>query len=437
MKSRARLYHVRAWLFNGVLCALCACGEKAPSPPGEPPCPDTLDAPDPLPRVSAEQETLDYWLAHTPDLDRVLLGVDDVAALPRSPARFDLATEPDAGSVTESVRARFDDLRPKLEDGRLVRESGRAFERGALDALNVPPARGLVGELRIATEPIALRCTPIREAFFTIPVETAFDRNLCSTIAPMEPVELLAPWPNGTMLVRTAYVFGWIDATDGLSPEIEDRARWLGPPSVFARVPFDACDTRVPAGARLPLIDGERIVVARRADFCEAPLSPNTVSTWAPLTRRELLVTAFSHLDRPYRWGDFDCSSFLMTVFSRFGIELPRNSADQASSATETIDLASLDPGAKADRIEAAHREGVVLLELPGHIMLYLGRTDAGPMVLHALADYREPCRAGETTRRVRRVTVSDLRLGEGSSRGSLLERVRRAAVFSRARGGS
>jgi hypothetical protein len=429
-----------------------------------------LDAPDPLPRVSAEQETLDYWLAHTPDLDRVLLGVDDVAALPRSPARFDLATELDAGSVTGSVRARFDDLRPKLEDGRLVRESGRPFERAALDALNVPPSRGLVGRLRIAIEPIALRCTPIREPYFTVPVDAAFDRNLCSTIAPMEPVELLAPWPNGTMLVRTRYAFGWIDSTavsrsgtgsaepsdgerapgdshspgrgDGapseaaaLSPDAE-RARWLGPPSVYARAPFAACDTTIPAGSRLPLLDGERIVVARRADFCEAPLPASAVSTWAALTRRELLVTAFAHLDRPYRWGDLDCSSFLLTVFSRFGIELPRNSADQASSGTEAIDLASLDPAAKADRIEAAHRDGIVLLELAGHIMLYLGRADGAPMVIHALADYRERCGPGETTRLVRRVAVSDLRLGEGSSRGSLLERVRRAAVFTRARDG-
>jgi hypothetical protein len=419
--------------------------------------------------VRAEHESLDYWLAHTPDLDRVLLGVDDVAALPRSPARSELTEPLDSTAVRESVRARFDDLRPKLEDGRLQRENGSSFERAALDALHVPADRGLVAQLRIATEPIALRCTPVREPFFTAPIEAAlsegaapprpvecdspgphspslgcaepaslrgaaFDRNLCSTIAPMEPVELLMPWPNGTMLVRTPYVFGWIDATGALSPPVEDRARWLGPPSVFARAPIDACDTRVPAGARLPLLDGERIVVARRADFCEAPRPSSAVSTWAPLTRRELLVTAFAYLDRPYRWGDFDCSSFLMAVFSRFGIELPRNSADQAAMG-RPIELASLDPGAKADRIDAAHRDGIVLLELPGHVMLYLGRTDAGPMVLHALADYRDRCGPGETTRLVRRVAVSDLRLGEGTSRGSLLERVRRAAVFSRAPG--
>jgi hypothetical protein len=64
--------------------------------------------------------------------------------------------------------------------------------------------------------------------------------------------------------------------------------------------------------------------------------------------------------------------------------------------------------------------------------MIYLGTNEAGaPMVIHALAEYARPCAGGgETIVDVGRVVVSDLSLGRGSSRRSLLERLTTLSVF-------
>ena len=79
-----------------------------------------------------------------------------------------------------------------------------------------------------------------------------------------------------------------------------------------------------------------------------------------------------------------------------------------------------------------------MLLHFPGHIMLYLGRDAGGrPYAIHSFSEYVEPCDAEgdegeplETIRRVDRVAVSDLSLGEGSSRDDFLARVTQVVVL-------
>ncbi|MFW6087449.1 MAG: hypothetical protein ACODAG_09605, partial [Myxococcota bacterium] len=123
-----------------------------------------------------------------------------------------------------------------------------------------------------------------------------------------------------------------------------------------------------------------------------------------------------------------------LDVFADFGIELPRHSGRQARAGTFAVDVADLDnEREKLQVIESAAQKGVTLLHFPGHIMLYLGRTEGGrPMALHSFSEYLVPCDDArgpdgeplETLRRVDRVTVSDLELGRGSSRTSFIERI-------------
>lgn len=63
----------------------------------------------------------------------------------------------------------------------------------------------------------------------------------------------------------------------------------------------------------------------------------------------QILQTAAEHLGTPYRYGGsspggFDCSGFVMYVFSQYGIDLPRSASDQASVGTH-IDKKDLKPG--------------------------------------------------------------------------------------------
>ncbi len=163
-----------------------------------------------------------------------------------------------------------------------------------------------------------------------------------------------------------------------------------------------------------------RAFIARR-DVSEGYLS---------YTPRTAITQAFKLLDAPYGWGDLDggqdCSRFIRMVFATMGFDLPRNSAGQARAGLSIaeFDESSL-PSQKAAVIESRGCGGIALLYLKGHVMLYLGSVEGRSYVIHATSGYRERKGAHEVFLPLGRVVVSDLSLGEGTARGSLLERIR------------
>jgi hypothetical protein len=153
------------------------------------------------------------------------------------------------------------------------------------------------------------------------------------------------------------------------------------------------------------------------------------------LTRRELFTRAFAAIGDPYGWGGKDgardCSQFLLDLFAGFGVPLGRHSSVQAGQGTETIDVAGWSEADKLAAIDAASQRGAVLLYMPGHVMLDVGRAGDRRFSISAIAEYVVPCDGGgETLYRLDRVAVTDLELGRGSSRGAFIERITRIAVF-------
>jgi hypothetical protein len=432
-------------------------------------CPSTAPAPAILPHVEAKHRTLAYWLGRASalgDPDAPLLTTEDVADHNRGlrsdeagsrVLAIDLGAPVPDDVLLAEVNERLSYMRGRAEAGELVDAEGERITGDALAALGpveaLPPRRP---ERRVALAPTPLHCGPRVEGLFTKPVDRAFDRNLCSTARAQEVVEILAAWPNGTKLARTRYAMGFVEADAPLSapiPEALAPALLRGPRAelVAAReVPLEGGgEVALPAGTFLPPAevegaDAPNVFVLATADgFRKSAALPAdaTIATARPLTRRALLTEAFRYLGSPYGWGDRggarDCSRFLLDVFTSFGLELPRHSGRQAASGTFVIDVAEVgDPHEKQLLLASAARSGIVLLHFPGHIMLYLGETEAGvPMAIHAFSEYLEPCDGeggGETLRRVDRVEVSDLTLGEGTSRKSFLERLTKIVVLGR-----
>jgi hypothetical protein len=379
-------------------------------------CPATAPAPDPLPGVEPRHRTLAYWLERFADrygdLDESLLGEDAIHlhntalrhhVLEDEPVgQLDLLAPVDVDRVARAVGGRLEALHERLASGTYVDADGRRLEGKALARFaprEVPPLRP---SLHVATTATPLRCGPSLDGFYKPNLDLDFDRNACSTVHEGEPVQVLADWGGGVKLARTPYVLGWIAADAPLSAPLTDE---------------------------------------RAAQVLEG--------TARPLTRRALLEEAFGLLDGAYGWGGHrngrDCSRFVLDVLGAFGIRLPRNSARQARAGTFAVDVSSVeDEQEKLRIIEAAADKGAVLLHFPGHIMMYLGRTEAGrPMAIHSFSEYVEPCEGTrgpegdplEILRRVDRVTVSDLELGRGSSRTSFIERVTRVVVIGQGPG--
>ena len=134
-----------------------------------------------------------------------------------------------------------------------------------------------------------------------------------------------------------------------------------------------------------------------------------------------------------------------MDTFGALGLALPRHSRAQAFAGTFRVNIEPVEN--ERERLllmDAVARRGIVLLHFPGHIMLYLGRTEDGqPMALHAFAEYMRLCDAAEQKRTGRtetlmmvdRLTVSNLELGRGSSRRSFLERITHLTVLGQSAG--
>jgi hypothetical protein len=149
---------------------------------------------------------------------------------------------------------------------------------------------------------------------------------------------------------------------------------------------------------------------------------------YLPYTPRVIYTQAFAMLNQPYGWGGMygeqDCSAFMDEVFATVGIVLPRDSKDQAKvgKVASVFDIKN----SNEQKLQALKEVlgASALLPMKGHIMLYLGMVEGNSYAIHAIWGYRERKGTQDIVRVINRVTVSDLSLGEGSNKGSLLERL-------------
>jgi hypothetical protein len=429
-------------------------------------CPATAPAAAPLPDVASEHRTAAWWIERTrawADPDEQLLSPERLAdhdralRLPvdgRVLGRTDLLAPVDRAAIRAETNGRLASLRGELERGEYVDVRGRRFGERELERLaerDEPPELRL--EWRVALEPLEVRCGPTVSGFYTSPPDPEFDRNVCSSLRPQEPVQLLAEWDAELWLVRTSTVLGWLPRDAALSPPVPADRR-----EVLVRAPRvrvaagvvvrsdDGATFEVPARVALapaPEPEGGVLFADRSGFHAGAPEGSAVESLRRPLTRRALLEEAFARLDEPYGWGGrgggLDCSGFVQEVLASFDLVVPRYSGHQARAGTFSIEVAEgADEATRLQLLDTAARHGVVLLQFPGHILLYLGRTPAGtPMAIHSFSEFMDPCGGStpdgaprETLRRVDRVDVSTLELGRGSSRGSFLERLTRITVI-------
>lgn len=191
-------------------------------------------------------------------------------------------------------------------------------------------------------------------------------------------------------------------------------------------------------GTRLPFTqdeEGRRIVQMPTFDQDHKLLIVNGFvnsdefhTGYLPYTPQNVLTQAFKMINQPYGWGgkygEQDCSAFLVEVFSTVGIILPRDSKNQSQVGKI---LAELKPNLKEDERLKSFEEaagGITVLSMKGHIMLYLGSVNKRPFAIHSVWAYREREGNKDVPKVINRVVVSDLSLGEGSLKGSLLKRL-------------
>lgn len=113
----------------------------------------------------------------------------------------------------------------------------------------------------------------------------------------------------------------------------------------------------------------------------------DTIAGYLPLTPRNLITQAFKFLGERYGWGHSydgrDCLGFVSDVYRSFGVQMPRNTGDQAGSPALEHRLFT-DADSHAVRLQAAmHLQLGDLVYIPGHVMMVLGQWQGQPWVIH------------------------------------------------------
>lgn len=378
------------------------------------------------------------WVGRLADPDTVLLDAAATVALNERIARLDPSMHDirHLPTTLSQEQAKAWILQRSARPTRaLVDADGHAIDSGKLDAImaNVAidtlPAQ-VTPRYGMALRRTALRTFPTDLRVFSHVGDTDIDRFQESSLFPGDPLVVVhasqdAQW---VFVVSSTYA-AWVHAEDVALGEANQ---------VFAHVdatpyrvitgakPLTVYSPEAPALSELQLDMGTRVPLdtslppdqpvngqspytswvlslperdaSGRLSFRAALLQRNQDSSpaYLPLTRANIIRQAFKFLGERYGWGHAyngrDCSGFVADVYRSMGVQMPRNTGDQATSPGMTHTLYTAKDSHDA-RVKAAMALDVGdLVYIPGHVLMVIGKIDGKPYVIHDVSgiSYRQ-----------------------------------------------
>ena len=416
-----------------------------------------LAAPQTLAGVTNAMTTPGYWIARHPAPDALIMNERQIAAFNLNSIKQGLVEdfrEPPAIIPGNKISA----LLQKISDD----FKKHTYYNSKNETVDPAFIAGFDREAAAISEKVAVRygcivrntdqrLLPTADTLYLQPGDFDFDQNQNSRLAIGEPVLILArSRDHNWLFVKGRISQGWVK-TDAIATMSRDlflsrvnSKRTLVVLSARADLFADRKMTQHLTSVRMGSLlafkqvhpDAWEIEIPTRntdgaVAFTAAFLAKTDANTgFLPYTPRTIFRQAFRLLDAPYGWGDAneaqDCSRFIQMIYACVGITLPRNSSEQGKTATPIAGLTPETPENTKQALILEHATGAAtLFLLPGHIMLYLGSNAGQPYVMHATWAYRDKSETGEDRiRLIGKVAISDLSLGTGSTKGSLLQRL-------------
>lgn len=268
------------------------------------------------------------------------------------------------------------------------------------------PSRGFKGiTVRNTDMRVLPTIEPVFHEFSRAGEGFPFDYNQNTALAANTPVFITHASKNSAwLLAESSFAYGWVPAAD------------VARVDEFFADQFQTGTYAVPLKDNLPVRDRDGIyrfdarigtllpVCSHNGDSIEVFLAVSDrkqrsvpVTTRlsfedfaifpAPLTPKLAAEIGGRLLGQSYGWGGLygnrDCSATTRDILASFGIWLPRNSSKQAEHG-QVIDLKGLPADQKNEIILEQGVPFLTLLNMPGHVMLYIGEYKGRAAALHS-----------------------------------------------------
>ena len=379
--------------------------------------------------LSAEKQTVDYWLTRTTNADQILLPAATIQDLNRrllasEPGMADWRTWPNRVPAV-AIRQRIEAL-SKRPSAALFKTASASISSEDIDAWmdnldlgNIQDADDRLFGMIVKRS--ALRRFPTDQRAFDSKGGIDIDRLQESAVFPGTPVAVLHESKDRQWLfIQSENYAAWVKADAvGLAARQVVMAHAQKQPRRYVtgsqiRTVFQPDSTQVSEqvldmGSSLPLrtdwplskpVNGQGSLGAWIVDF---PLrldngllhfkpvllarSTDTADTPLAATRGNLIRQSFKFIGERYGWGhDYngrDCSGFVSEIYRSLGVILPRNTGEQQRTQNyrRIAFTPQMTPAQRLDQIRALRIGDLVFI--PGHVMLVVGHDSRGPWVIH------------------------------------------------------
>ncbi len=264
-----------------------------------------------------------------------------------------------------------------------------------------------------AADNTVVRAEPTHIGSFSSPDDELFDRYVVSLIKIWEPLLVLHTSKSGVWsYIIAANCNGWVRTEDLTFTDKKNFKKYSKKPfllvtgaKIYPRSGLKGKRWEFQMGTRLPLAKKHNTIVESVGSYSSyvvllpakdqngnlvekellIPRSADVHVGFLPYTQKNIIKSAFKLLGEPYGWGSsfvqWDCSGLVHDVYSLFGFELPRNSGAQVRIPAEFYDAKIMNDEEKTELL--AQLPAGTMIQMPGHIMLYLGTVNGKPYVLH------------------------------------------------------
>lgn len=417
-----------------------------------------------LTSATPAMQSADYWIRRIPNAEKPIKTLDQMkhfneeikSMVPENVDVLKIDTKRPGKAIADQLDLEYSTLKNRKlfdENDKTVPKSFFETKIKPLMQIDKVPSKIKV-KWGVATRATSVRAIPTMVKMIEGLGDVEFDQLQYTQIKLWTPVAVYhTSSDKAWVYLQAPYVRGWVKAKD--IAFFDDR---------------DDLKTRLKSGDFL-VVTGESVRVYRDAALKEMvqrpsmgtviPMAPTKIHdgpypVWMPYRKEggkvglnkcfisrksdvsrgfpvysqaNVLRQAFKLLGQRYGWGGMyngrDCSGFVHDVFLSLGVDLPRDSKQQAMVGTQLGYFAPFQDDVARRKALRAARPAITLMKMPHHQMIYLGVVNDQFYTIHSTwAERTGDDRKADVKNRINQVVVSDLELNGRSYVGSLFDRI-------------